>query len=106
MKLKLIVLLMAFSVLSFAQNCVGKDFFFENVENVSGDTLTVTQGAIVNPCYFSIFDIHRRLFVYREGRRLHYGQSGDIGYKIEDQNIILNQPVHSLNFLVYQLPDK
>lgn len=91
----------------FSQDCNGtqkRDYFFENHEDVHGDTIAVEAVEMVNPCYFSPFEIHRRLFVYREGRRLHYGQSGDIGYSIEKNRVVLNQRVVGVDFLIYQLP--
>lgn len=72
----------------------------DSVMLVVGDTLTVTEGILIDPNTTAEEEIHQRLFLWRNGQRLIYGVDGDIGFTISGNEIIPNQKVVEIDVVL------
>lgn len=73
-------------------------------ENQTANYVTVTRGTILSITDNAISLINQRLFVFRNGLRLVYGETGDGGYTIDNANnrITPNMKLMGENLLIHQ----
>lgn len=76
----------------------------QRFQNVSGSYVTITRGTILDTTTNSAAIINQRLFVFRNGIRLSYGNTDDLGYTIDKANNRITPllPLSGESLLVHQ----